>query len=61
MGNGSELVAHAKAGWCRFNGTGTEYNYDRPHSALGMLSAIEFAKARTDKYNQAKFSYGRAR
>ena len=34
----------------------TEYNYDRPHSALGMLSPVEFAKAWTDKFNQTKLS-----
>ncbi len=102
MDNGPELVAHALADWCRFNGSGsifidpgcpwqnpwcesfngrlrgellntcqfssvleaqvllddwrTEYNYDRPHSALGMLSPIEFAKAWTDKFNQTKLS-----
>jgi putative transposase len=84
LGNGPELIAHALADWCRFNGAGsvfidpgcpwqdvwaesfngrlrdeflnscqfgsvleaqvllgdwrTEYNNDRPHSALGMLS-----------------------
>ena len=102
MDNGPELVAHALADWCRFNGAGsifidpgcpwqnpwcesfngrlrdellntcqfssvleaqvllddwrTEYNYDRPHSALGMLSPVEFAKAWTDKFNQTKLS-----
>ena len=34
----------------------TEYNYDRPHSALGMLSPAELAKAWTDKFNQTKLS-----
>jgi putative transposase len=33
-----------------------EYNYERPHSALGMLSPIEFAKAWTAKQNQLQLS-----
>lgn len=28
-----------------------EYNCERPHSALGMLSPVEFVKAWTDKFN----------
>ena len=34
----------------------TEYNHDRPHSALGMLSPVEFAKAWTTKYNQLQLT-----
>jgi putative transposase len=34
----------------------TEYNYDRPHSALGMLSPVEFAKTWTTKYNQLQLT-----
>jgi hypothetical protein len=35
----------------------TEYNYDRPHSALGMLSPLEFAEAWTTKYNQLQLTW----
>jgi putative transposase len=34
----------------------TEYNCERPHSALGMLSPAEFARAWAEKYNQPQFS-----
>jgi putative transposase len=34
----------------------TEYNCERPHSALGMLSPAEFAKAWAEKYNQPQLS-----
>jgi putative transposase len=33
-----------------------EYNCERPHSALGMLTPNEFAKAWTEKYNQTQLS-----
>jgi putative transposase len=34
----------------------TEYNCEQPHSALGMLSPAEFAKAWAEKYNQLQLS-----
>jgi len=36
--------------WCN------EYNNDRPHSALGMLSPAKFAKAWANKFNQLQLA-----
>jgi putative transposase len=33
-----------------------EYNTERPHSALGMLSPVEFAKDWTNKFNQIQLA-----
>lgn len=33
-----------------------DYNYERPHRALGMLAPVEFAAAWYDKFNQLTLS-----
>ncbi len=34
----------------------TEYNHNRPHSALGTLSPVEFAEAWTTQYRQLQLT-----